>query len=180
MKQHERTHKGHSTSSSASDESIRKSKAAITKDAQKARQLKKEHSGNTEVSQRSSLIHSPLSEVTSVAPTAIDTPLNAEEIAPFPGPPQALMPIQTIPDSLSPSSLYPPLSDEVLLGTPSVGQVLVLSKPSDPSLELSSLMNPMPPLTRGFSDLDTLAQAAESFDTSFYPSGLYPVLTQTP
>ena len=180
MKQHERTHKGQSASSSTGDESTRKSKAAITKEAQAARQLKKENSGNTEYSRRSSLIHSPLSEVTSVAPTAIDTPLNVEEIVPFPGAPQALMPIQAIPDSLSPSSLYPPLGDEIMLAAPSVGHIPVLGKPIDPTLELNSLMNPMPPFTRGFSDLDTLAQAAESFDTSFYPAGIYPALSQTP
>jgi hypothetical protein len=179
MKQHERTHKGQSTSSSTSDESTRRSKAAITKDAQKAKQLKKEHSGNTEVSRRSSMIHSPLSEVTSVAPTAIDTPLDVDDIAPYTGPAQVLMPIQTIPDSLSPSSLYPPLSDEILLAAPPLGQAPTLSKSIDPSLDISGLMNPMPPLTRGFSDLDTLAQAAESFDTSFY-APVYPGLSQTP
>ncbi|KAL6251047.1 hypothetical protein RBB50_001255 [Rhinocladiella similis] len=59
MKQHERTHKG-SRSGSNSDDSIRRSKAAVTKDALKARQIKKHDSLNSEASRRSSLIHSPL------------------------------------------------------------------------------------------------------------------------
>ncbi|ETI22224.1 hypothetical protein G647_06297 [Cladophialophora carrionii CBS 160.54] len=180
MKQHERTHKGQSTSSSNSEDSTRKSKAAITKDAQKAKQLKKEHSANTEASRRSSLIHSPLSEVTSVAPTAIDTPLNVEESAMYADPTQVLMPIQTIPDNVSPSSLYPPLGDETLMNAAPLGQIPVLSKSHDPGSGAGGFMNPMPPLVRGLSDLDTLAQAAESFDASFYPAGLYPPPAQTP
>jgi hypothetical protein len=180
MKQHERTHKGQSASSTNSDESTRKSKAAITKDAQKAKQLKKEHSANTEASRRSSLIHSPLSEVTSVAPTAIDTPLNVEDSAFYADPPQVLLPIHTLPEGLSPSSLYPPLSDETLLNAAPLGQVPALSKISDTNPGSIGLPNSMPPLIRGFSDLDTLAQAAESFDTSYYSTGLYPAPSQTP
>ncbi|KIW67379.1 hypothetical protein, variant [Phialophora macrospora] len=179
MKQHERTHKGQSASSSNSESSTRKSKAAITKDAQKAKQLKKEHSANTEASRRSSLIHSPLSEVTSVAATAIDTPLNVEEPI-YADPSQVLMPIQAIPDNVSPSSLYPPLGDETLMNTVPMGQIPVMSKSHDPGSGAGDFMNPMPPLIRGLSDLDTLAQAAESFDASFYPPGLYPPPSQTP
>ncbi|OAP60722.1 hypothetical protein AYL99_05724 [Fonsecaea erecta] len=170
MKQHERTHKGMSASGSTSDESTRKSKAAITKDAQKAKQQKKLDKINTQASRRSSLIHSPLSEVTSIAPTAIDTPLNVDESAFYHDPPQVLMPIQTIPESVSPSSLYPPLSDDSLLNSTHIGQ---LGKSTHHTLAGGGLLPPMPhALTRGFSDLDTLAQAAESFDTSFYHQNL--------
>ncbi|KIW32015.1 hypothetical protein, variant [Cladophialophora immunda] len=173
MKQHERTHKGASASGSASDESTRKSKAAITKDAQRAKQHKKLDKINTEASRRSSLIHSPLSEVTSIAPTAIDTPLNVDESAFYHDPPQVLMPIQTIPESVSPSSLYPPLGDDPLLNSTSIGQMHPLGKSNDHTLAGSGLLPPLPPtLTRGFSDLDTLAQVAESFDTSFYHQSL--------
>jgi hypothetical protein len=179
MKQHERTHKGQSASSTGSDDPSRRSKAAVTKDAQKAKQLKKESSSNTDASQRSSLIPSPLSEVTSVAPTAIDTPLNVEESTFYVDPPQVLMPIQTIPENLSPSSLYPPLGDDPLLSAP-LGQIHVSAKLNDPNLVLNGTIPPMPTLARGFSDLDTLAQAAESFDTTFYQPGLFPSSTQTP
>jgi hypothetical protein len=179
MKQHERTHKGQSGSSSNSEGSTRKSKAAITKDAQKASQLKKEHSANTEASRRSSLIRSPLSEVTSIAATAIDTPLNVEEPI-YADPNQILMPIQAIPDNVSPSSLYPPLGDDTLMNTVPMGQIPVMSKSHDAGSGTGPFMNPMPPLIRGLSDLDTLAQAAESFDASFYPPGLYPPPSQTP
>ncbi|KIW85708.1 hypothetical protein Z517_01100 [Fonsecaea pedrosoi CBS 271.37] len=173
MKQHERTHKGMSASGSTSDESTRKSKAAITKDAQKAKQHHKLDKINTEASRRSSLIHSPLSEVTSLAPTAIDTPLNVDESAFYHDPPQVLMPIQTIPESVSPGSLYPPLGDDPLLNSTPLGQLPTLGKTHDPTLGGTGLLPPMPPtLTRGFSDLDTLAQAAESFDTSFYHPSL--------
>lgn len=173
MKQHERTHKGHSASSSTSDESTRRSKAAITKEAQKTKQMKTEHSGTTEASRRSSLIHSPLSEVTSVAPTAVDTPMNADESAFYNDASQVLMPIQANIDNMSPSSLYPPLSDETVLGIPPLAQAATMNKSNDVAYGASGLMNPMPPLlTRGLSDLDTLAQAAESFDTSFYQPGL--------
>ncbi|EXJ68210.1 uncharacterized protein A1O5_08825 [Cladophialophora psammophila CBS 110553] len=168
MKQHVRTHKGLSASGSTSDESTRKSKAAITKDAQKAKQRKKLDKINTEASRRSSLIHSPLSEVTSIAPTAIDTPLNVEDSAFYQEPPQIVMPIQAMPESVSPSSLYPPLVDDPLLNSTPIGQVHTLRKSTHPTLGGSGLLGSMPPLTRGFSDLDTLAQAAESFDTSYY------------
>ncbi len=162
MKQHERTHKGQSTSSSTSDESARRSKAAITKDAQRAKQLKKEPTGTTDASRRSSLIHSPLSEVTSIAATAIDTPLNVDESTFFAEPSQVLMPIQAIPESLSPSSLYPPLSEDTLLSLTPLGQTPVLSKNIDPQFGLG-YMPAMPPLTRGISDLDTLALRCRKF-----------------
>ncbi|KAJ9606543.1 hypothetical protein H2200_008551 [Cladophialophora chaetospira] len=180
MKQHERTHKGQSASSSNSEDSVRRSKAAITKDAQKVKQLKKEQTGTIDASRRSSLIHSPLSEVTSIAPTVIDTPLNGDDATFYAEPAQILMPIQTIPEGVSPSSLYPPLGDESMLNVPSLNQMPVLSKTIDPGLSVNGFMTTMPPLTRGLSDLDTLAQAAESFDASFYQAGLYPGPSNTP
>ncbi|KIW21736.1 uncharacterized protein PV07_12834 [Cladophialophora immunda] len=162
------THKGASASGSASDGSTCKSKTAITEDAQRAKQHKKLDKIKAEASRRSSLIQPPLSEATSIAPTAIDTPLNVDESAFYHDPPQVLMPIQTIPESVSPSSVYPPLDDDPLLNSTPLGQMHTLGKSNDHTLAGSGLLPPMPALTRGFSDLDTLAQAAERFDTSFY------------
>lgn len=167
MKQHERTHKG--SQSSNSDDSARRSKAAMTKDAQKAKQPKKTETMVSEASRRSSLLHSPLSEVTSLAPTAVDTPLNHEEAAFYAEPSHMLMPIQTIPENMSPSSLYPPLGDESLLSHPPGMQQSLLNKINDNGFAPNGLMPPT--LVRGFSDLDTLAQAAESFDP-YYPTNL--------
>ncbi|KIX05014.1 uncharacterized protein Z518_05886 [Rhinocladiella mackenziei CBS 650.93] len=166
MKQHERTHKN-STSARNSDDSTRRSKAAITKDAQKAKQPKKADATIPDTSRRSSLIHSPLSEVTSLAPTAIETPLNGEDPTFYSEPSRMFMPIQTIPEGVSPNSLYPPLSEDSLLAHAPDMQVL------DKSADLGTGSNaPMPPATpRGFSDLDTLAQAAESFNP-YYQQGL--------
>jgi hypothetical protein len=184
MKQHERTHKGQNASGTTGEESTRRSKAAITKEAQaqKSKQLKKHDSTSTEESRRSSLIRSPLSEVTSAAPTAIDTPMNSEEPALYADPAQVLMPIHTVPASVSPSSYYPPLNEDAVLGAVPLDQALSPLKPIDPSLITLGLPTPVgpPPLIRGFSDLDTLAQAAESFDTSFYPSGLYTGTSTSP
>ncbi len=166
MKQHERTHKG-SQSGSNSDDSARRSKAAITKDAQKAKQAKKHDSMTSEASRRSSLIHSPLSEVTSLAPTAVETPvLLTDESTFYPEPPQMLMPIQTIPEGVSPNSLYPALGDDTLLNGGSMLQQPSMNKSAENGLAAHGLMPPT--LMRGFSDLDTLAQAAESFDP-YYP-----------
>ncbi|KAK5231954.1 hypothetical protein LTR47_007087 [Exophiala xenobiotica] len=161
MKQHERTHKG-SQSGSNSDDSARRSKAAITKDAQKAKPVKTHDS-----SRRSSLIHSPLSEVTSLAPTAVETPVMlTDESAYYPEPPQMLMPIQTIPEGVSPNSLYPALGDDTLLNCGPMLQQSMMHKSAENGLGGQILMPPM--LIRGFSDLDTLAQAAEAFDP-YYP-----------
>lgn len=168
MKQHERTHKD-SVSSSNSDDSARRSKAAITKDAQKNKQPKKLDTVVPDASRRSSLIHSPLSEVTSLAPTAIDTPLNVEESVFYSDQPQTLMPIQTIPESLSPNSLYPPLGDDSLLSHVPGTQPSPLDKLNEMGLGNNGLMPPT--LIRGYSDLDTLAQAAESFNP-YYSQGL--------
>ncbi|KIW13077.1 hypothetical protein PV08_08264 [Exophiala spinifera] len=167
MKQHERTHKG-SQSGTTSDDSSRRSKAAMTRDAVKAKQIKKHDSMNSEASRRSSQIHSPLSEGTSLAPTAVETPvLSHEDTSLYLEPRQMLMPIQTIPESVSPNSLYPPLADDPLLGAPLL-QPPLLSKGIGNGMVPNGLVPPT--LIRGFSDLDTLAQAAESFDPYYQTS----------
>jgi hypothetical protein len=164
MKQHERTHKN--SGSGSSDETARRSKAAITKAAQKNKQVKKSDSSGSDPSRRSSMMRSPLSEVTSLAPSAIDTPLNGEETTFYTDPPQMLMPgmqIPTMPDSVSPNSLYPPLSEELLMGPGGLVPQPLYDTKADLGMNNGTLAMP-PALIRGFSDLDTLAQAAESFD----------------
>lgn len=155
MKQHERTHKGSvsgGSNSNSEDSTNKRSKAALTKDAQKA---KAQNTNDSQPSRKSSIIQSPLSEVTSLAPTAIETPLNMDDSTFYPNSAaQMMMPGETVPDNMVQSSLYPPLSDTDILGAnstlPPIGK---------------GLQQPLPPqLLRGFSDLDTLAQAAESFD----------------
>ncbi len=123
-----------------------------------------------ETSRRSSLIQSPLSEVTSLAPTAVDTPLNVDETAFYQEQPQMLMPIQTMPDNVSPNSLYPPLGDDVLLAQAVNAQQPMMNKIPDNGLGQNNSSMP-PTLIRGFSDLDTLAQAAESFNP-YYQQGM--------
>lgn len=166
MKQHERTHKGPDSETNGNNSTTRRSKAAITKVAQKARQSQKDDARLPDHSRRSSLIQSPLSEVASLAPPTTETSLSTKSSLAtnvYPEPQQLLMPIQTIPETLSPNTIYPPLNEDLL--NP---QAPLLPLPQ-PGLDKSEefLMNggmPMPPLIRGFSDLDTLAQVAESFD----------------
>lgn len=170
MKQHERTHKNSTTAASSSDDSARRSKAAITKDAQKAKQAKKGDTMTSNASRRSSMIRSPLSEVTSLAPTAIETPLNVEETNFYSEPSQMLMPIQTMQDGVSPNSLYPSLNDDMLLANnATLQQTSPIKTNGSNGLGNNGLMPPT--LVRGFSDLDTLAQAAESFDP-YYQQGM--------
>ncbi|EXJ86247.1 hypothetical protein A1O1_06617 [Capronia coronata CBS 617.96] len=168
MKQHERTHKN-SIAGSNGEDSARRSKAAITKDAQKVKQTNRAETMVSNASRRSSMIHSPLSEGTSLAPTAIETPLNVEENNYYSEHSQMLMPMQPMQDGVSPNSLYPSLSDEMLLANNAN-----LQQPSPTKMNGNGLGNDglMPPtLVRGFSDLDTLAQAAESFDP-YYQQGM--------
>lgn len=167
MKQHERTHKG-SQSGSNGEDGPRRSKAAVSKDAQKAKPSHPTDSMHRDASRRSSMIHSPLSEVTSLAPTAVETPLNLEETQFYQDPSQLLMPIQTIPEGISPNSLYPPFNDDLVLAHSSSIQQPFMTKLPEIGLGNSALM---PPLVRGYSDLDTLAQAAESFGP-YYPQNL--------
>ncbi|KEF52786.1 uncharacterized protein A1O9_11203, partial [Exophiala aquamarina CBS 119918] len=166
MKQHERTHKGSNAEPSGQNSASRRSKASVTKAAQRARQAQKDDTMHPDRSRRSSLIHSPLSEITSLAPPTTETSMSTESSLAtnfYPEAPQLLMPIQTIPETLSPNTIYPPLNEDLLNQQ---GPLLPLPQRGlDKSEEF--LMNgglQMPSLVRGFSDLDTLAQVAESFD----------------
>lgn len=150
MKQHERTHKNGGNKGSEDT----RSKAAITKDAQKGKVHKKTDSETSIHTRKPSIIQSPLSEAPSLAPHTADTPINMTESAFYqdPSPPLMLAADATlVPESLIQNSMYPPLGDDTLLGGPQIMK--------------ADTLPPLPPtLVRGFSDLDTLAQAAESFD----------------
>ncbi|KAK5047624.1 hypothetical protein LTR84_006289 [Exophiala bonariae] len=170
MKQHERTHKGSMSGSNSDNSSVRRSKASITKVAQKARQAQKDDTTLPDRSRRSSLMRSPLSEVTSLAPPATDTSLSTESSLAtnfYPDTQQMLMPIQTIPETLSPNTFY---SNELLMQQQSsilpLPQ-LMLDKADD--FTLAGNMPSAPPLLRGFSDLDTLANVAgAAYDPNYY------------
>lgn len=170
MKQHERTHKGSISGSNSDNSTVRRSKASVTKVAQKARQAQKDDTTLPDRSRRSSLMRSPLSEVTSLAP-ATDTSLSTESSLAtnfYPDSQQMLMPIQTIPETLSPNPFY--AEDLLVQQQPSILPLpqLILDKPDD--FALSGNMPLAPPLVRGFSDLDTLANVAGTFDSSYYPA----------
>ncbi|EXJ77745.1 hypothetical protein A1O3_09974 [Capronia epimyces CBS 606.96] len=169
MKQHERTHKNLATGGSNGNDLAGRSKAAITKEAQKTKQVRTTETMASNASRRSSMIHSPLSEVTSLAPTAIETPLNLEETNFYSQSPQMLMPIQNMQDGVSPNTIYPPMGVEMLLANDTNLQQTSLHKMSGNGLGNHGLMPPT--LVRGYSDLDTLAQAAESFDP-YYQQGM--------
>ena len=154
MKQHERTHKG-SVSGSTSDQSeARKSKAAATKEA-----LKKKAGDTTQLTsgvRRNSLITSPLSEVASLPPSVIDTPLSTLTEPMMYGDGSMQMPMTTEHMANGMSNIYPPIGDDTMLNAAAVQE-----NTEKPIMMPSGVP---PPFTRGFSDLDTLAQAAESFD----------------
>jgi hypothetical protein len=160
MKQHERTHKG-SNASASEDGNARRSKAAVTRDAQRNKPIKKQDSDCTSSSDfasgSSTMKRSPPSDTTSLEPIPSDmSGLGLSD--PFFGEPSGLlMPQQTIPESISPpNTIYPPLTDEAL----------VAANTLQPMLPAANI--PMAPvLVRGFSDLDTLAHAAESFDPCY-------------
>lgn len=162
MKQHERTHKGSNVSNE--DSNARRSKAAVTRDAQRHKQISKQDSDSTSVSDlasaSSTMKRSPPSDTTSLEPPS-ELPMPMGEPTFFAEPSALLMPQQPIPENISPAgTIYPPLTDEALLAN--------TMQPMDgrlPNLPPGNL--PMPPLIRGFSDLDTLAQAAESFDPTY-------------
>ncbi|KIV88734.1 hypothetical protein PV10_08386 [Exophiala mesophila] len=165
MKQHERTHKGNNSGSNSDDTSSRKSKAAITKDAQKAKAASSGEALASENSRRSSLIRSPLSEVTSLAQTSTETSINIEDPANpalYPDSHSMLMPMVVMPESVSPNPLYH-TADDLLMNHPSMVPQLMMDKQSEYGLPRGAMLAP-PPLARGFSDLDTLAQAAESYN----------------
>jgi hypothetical protein len=155
MKQHERTHKGSISGSNSDDSAVRKSKAALTKEALKAKKPtdSRQGSGNP---RRTSIIHSPLSEVASLPPSVLDTPLTtlAEPMLYDGSNTQTIMPVEQLTNPMT--NLYPPIGDDTILNAAAMAQ----------ENAEKAIMMPAghPPFQRGFSDLDTLAQAAESFD----------------
>jgi hypothetical protein len=169
MKQHERTHKNNSADSkSETSENPRRSKAAITRDNVRQKIKKTDSSGSDPTSQPS-LLQSPLSEVTSIAPS-LEAPIPMDDPSIYPVDPNVPMmstiPIPlALPDTLPANALYSGIPDDAVLAA--AAGVLPLN--SIEKMPVPDVMNvpPLPvapPLIRGFSDLDTLAQAAETFD----------------
>jgi len=155
MKQHERTHKGSLSENNSDDSMVRKSKAATTKDALKAKKSTDSRQGSSDT-RRTSIIHSPLSEVASLPPSVLDTPMAtlAEPMLYDSSNTRMVMPAERMANPMT--NLYPPIGDDTMLNAAAVAQG---------NVEKAILMPAgHPPLQRGFSDLDTLAQAAESFD----------------
>lgn len=167
MKQHERTHKGSASGSASDEQPARRSKAAITKEAQKAKSLHSEPRAG-DFTRKSNLVHSPLSEVTSLAPSAIETPLTIEEPVLYQNPaPQDMISREA---SISASmSMYPPLGDDTML----TANNPIMLPPFDPSKQNLLPELAPPPLMRGFSDLDTLAQAAAGSYEPYYQPPKY-------
>ena len=180
MKQHERTHKGSISGSNSEDAGTKKSKAAVTKEAAKRKKDIEavslegvEPSAPIKThSRKASIIPSPLSEVSSIPSASIDQPQQTLPQLPEPAiMPDPLFPETTAQDILNAtqSGMYPPLSDSTMLSIV-------------PNLDKSSLLGlsgqaappppPPPPLMRGFSDLDTLASAAEAYNDPFYTGQL--------
>ncbi|KAJ9660346.1 hypothetical protein H2198_002655 [Neophaeococcomyces mojaviensis] len=167
MKQHERTHKDHPQNTNGEE---KKSKAQATREAQKTKAAKKEEGGKrtqpaqpdypAHIRKSSSGISDP-SEI-SLAPNHVETPV---DISPtfFPDPnPQIVLPMDsTLLSDPTAASMYPPLVDDTLIppGVLSQNEKLDISVPQPPTL------------VRGFSDLDTLAQAA-AFDP-YYQQGQF-------
>lgn len=159
MKQHERTHKNRSVNGEE-----KKSKAQATREANKAKDfqnqelapaqqnpanpahLRKMSSGTSEPSD-TTLLSNP-----------VDTPV---DISPnyFPdNNPQIVLPEEVLPLDPTGASMYPPLLDDAMMANAAL----------QPTEKLELPLPHPPALIRGFSDLDTLAQAAESaFDPYF-------------
>jgi uncharacterized Zn finger protein (UPF0148 family) len=176
MKQHERTHKNASSGNNPEEVASRRSKAALTREAQKTKDHpRKSESIGSEPATHSagSKLQSPLSDVTSIAPS-LEAPMSLEDQAAFfpvttetPLLPMN-MPILPIPENVSPNSHYPPIgTEDMLLPMAAVIPPLSATKMTDIN---SMPVMPMPTLIRGFSDLDTLAQAAETFDPYYQPN----------
>lgn len=162
MKQHERTHKNHAKSG---DE--KKSKAQVTREAQKVKEVQKQQEEVQQTQQefiptalsqqlppypahirKSSSGNSEPSDIT-LAPNPVHTPVDLSPGFFAENTPQIMLPGDSI---MADPSIYPPLSDEAMLGDMPVTNEKIMS-----------LTVPQPPsLVRGFSDLDTLAQAAEA------------------
>jgi hypothetical protein len=174
MKQHERTHKNANSGNNAEEVASRRSKAAITREAQKTKEhsRKAESIGSDPTTQSAgSKLQSPLSDVTSIAPS-LEAPISLEDqTAFFPVTTETPLlpmniPILPIPENVSPNSLYPPIAEDVMLPMGAVNPSMTSTK----LMDLNSMpVMAMPTLIRGFSDLDTLAQAAETFDPYYQP-----------
>jgi uncharacterized Zn finger protein (UPF0148 family) len=172
MKQHERTHKNNAADSSKSEtsENPRRSKAAITRDNVRQKIKKTDSSGSDPTStSQPSLLQSPLSEVTSVAPS-LEAPIPIEDPTIYPVDPTVPMmstiPIPlALPDTLPANALYSGLPDDAALAAAAgVLPLNTIEKMTVPDMMSVPPLPAAPPLIRGFSDLDTLAQAAETFD----------------
>lgn len=169
MKQHERTHRNQGLNTTGEE---KKSKAQATREAQKTKNTKQsevetdvqaaqsEYPAHTRTS--SSGISDP-SDV-SLGPNTVETPI---DISPsfFPDPsPQIMLPLDsTLLSDSTAASMYPPLVDDNLISD---------GLPIQIQNEKLDIAIPQPPvLVRGFSDLDTLAQAA-AFDP-YYQQGQF-------
>ena len=142
MKQHERTHKSSASGSNSDDTTYKRSKAAITKDAARAKKA------NPEAAQppaSSGLIHSPLSEVASIDPSVIGTPSLSEDHSRYND-----VSVATNGDTSQTVSAYPPLGDE-----PPFGSLVQLDRSAGTNLSTNQTT-----MQRAYSDLDTLALAA--------------------
>jgi Zinc finger, C2H2 type len=140
MKQHERTHKSSVSGSNSDDTYHKRSKGAASKDSAKVKQVVAEV---TQLPNEAGLIHSPLSEVISINPSATGTPSLAEDPSHYND-----VSIAHHPEAPRSTSAYPPLGDEAAFSTMS-------------QLDRSStLASPQAPSQRTYADLHTLALAA--------------------
>ncbi|RMZ80373.1 hypothetical protein DV738_g2835, partial [Chaetothyriales sp. CBS 135597] len=151
MKQHERTHKGSVSGTVSDDPNSRRNKAVVTREAQKSWVAKHDSVVASEPAPQSVLlIPSPLSQSTSGATS------NPESLYPEPANP-SLISTRPLHQTGPSSSAYPPLADDALLAR---GTVKL------PNTAHATI----PAMHRGFSDLDTLAQAAETFNPYSQPA----------
>lgn len=144
MKQHERTHKGSLSGSVSDDPTLKRSKAALTKEA--VRTNKKSNSDAGLNNHQNGLIHSPLSEMASIDLGIIDPSITEDrtryedDVTVANG------------STMHASSVYPPLSDDA-----EFGNILQLDRNLGAGIINLSSVTPMP---RTYNDLDTLAMAA--------------------
>lgn len=161
MKQHERTHKNRPANGEE-----KKSKAQTTRDANKSKDIPKEEvpvpalpvvlQNPAQIRKSSSGLSDP-SDIT-LPLNPIDTPVDTSPSFFADPTPQIVLPTDTALDADSlVNSMYPPPIDEPLAATAmSINEKLEMPVPQPPTL------------VRGFSDLDTLAQAAESQYDPYY------------
>ena len=146
MKQHERTHKGSISGSVSDDPSVRRSKAAVTKDA--ARASKKINPESNLSNSTNGLIHSPLSEVASIDPSVIGTPSISDDHGRFNE--EAVVSNSDVSHHVS---AYPPLGDDS-----GFGNLVQLDR--NMAAVMSGPAGTQVPISRTYNDLDTLAMAA--------------------